>query len=247
MTVDFTPTGPDYASRPAFPSELYRRLRGFGAGLPGQIVLDVGAGTGLFARGLAESGCRVVLTDASVSLLGASEARDCSAARAERLPFGDASFDVVTAAQSWHWFDRNVAPREVFRVLRPEGKVVAAYQMHVPTPGSIAERTERLILRHNPSWRHANSAGINGQVLRDFQAGGFVGIESFSFDVMHAFTRQAWRATVRSLSAVGASMPSERVAAFDREHAQMLDGEVEPPRILHRVFAAVATKPRFAL
>ena len=247
MTVDFSPTEPDYAARPAFPLELFRRLRRFGVAVPGQTVLDVGAGTGLLARAVAEFGGRVVLVDASEALVRASGGSECVVGHAERLPFADASFDVVTAAQSWHWFDRTVAPREVFRVLRPGGKVVAVYQMHVPTPGSIAERTEQLILSHHSGWRHANSAGINGQVLRDFQAGGFVGIESLSFDVVHEFTREAWRAAVRSLSAVGASMSKERVAAFDREHAQMLDGVTGPLRILHRVFAAVATKPELAL
>jgi ubiquinone/menaquinone biosynthesis C-methylase UbiE len=44
------------------------------------------------------------------------------------LPFADNSFDVVTAAQCWHWFDRVQAPREILRVLRPNGSLAVVYQ-----------------------------------------------------------------------------------------------------------------------
>ena len=43
------------------------------------------------------------------------------AAVAESIPLGDASIDGVIAAQSFHWFDPEVATAEVARVLRPGG------------------------------------------------------------------------------------------------------------------------------
>jgi hypothetical protein len=99
-----------------------------------------------------------------------------------------------------------------------------------------------LILRHRPGWRHANSTGINGQVLRDMQASGFVEIESFSFDVEIPFSREAWRGFIRTTSPIGASMTPEQVERFDSEHAKLLEGLPQPLVIPHRVFAAVATK-----
>src|SRR5688572_12022824 len=164
MPVDFTPTAEDYARyRKPFPAELFERLAKLGVGLTGQRVLDVGAATGLMGRELARRGCDVMVTDVSAALLRRGDGVTAlAAARVEALPFGNETFDVVTAAQCWHWFDRGVAPREIRRVLRPSGRLAVIYQMYVPLPASVAERTEKLILKFQPAWRHANSAGING-------------------------------------------------------------------------------------
>ena len=42
-------------------------------------------------------------------------------ARGEKLPFADASIDLLTIAQAWHWVDPVQFNREVARVLKPEG------------------------------------------------------------------------------------------------------------------------------
>jgi 2-polyprenyl-3-methyl-5-hydroxy-6-metoxy-1,4-benzoquinol methylase len=96
--VDFARAAGDYASfRPAFAARLFDRLRALGVGLPGQSVLDVGAGTGLLGRGLSAGGARVVESDPSIDLLRQAMARACVAAAAEGLPFGEGVFAAVAA------------------------------------------------------------------------------------------------------------------------------------------------------
>jgi SAM-dependent methyltransferase len=237
---DFGRSADDYgAYRPAFDRRLFERLAAMRVGLAGQLILDVGAGTGLLGRGLAG---RVIEADVSERLLRQAGGAGRVAARAESLPFGDETFDAVTAGQCWHWFDRRIAPAEIRRVLRPGGRLAIVYQTYLPMPGNVAGASERLILKYRPGWRHAGGVGVNGQALKDMAGAGFVGIESFSFDVDVKYTREGWRGFVRTCSAVGPSLAAEVVARFDAEHAEMLEAWGGALVVPHRVFAAVASR-----
>jgi hypothetical protein len=63
-------------------------------------------------------------------------------------------------------------------------------------------------------------------------------------DVAVPFTRESWRGRIRASRGVGASMSPEQVAAFDSEHAELLD-RIAPPafRLTHRVDACILRFP----
>ena len=98
----------------------------------GQGVLDVGCGTGVVAITAARKGARVTGLDLTPELL--QRARENAAIAqveidwhegdAEKLPFGDAEFDVVLS-QFGHVFAPRpeVATAEMLRVLRPGGTI----------------------------------------------------------------------------------------------------------------------------
>ena len=67
------------------------RLAALLAAEPGQTVLDVGGGTGRYARSLAESGVRVIVCDASPGMARQAQAKGLSAVLCDvtRLPFAD--------------------------------------------------------------------------------------------------------------------------------------------------------------
>ncbi len=105
---------------------------------PGELVLDVATGTGLVARSLRERyGCAVVGLDQSADMLAAARDRGgvfvgIVRARAERLPFSDASFDHVTFTYLLRYVDDPPATlRELARVLRPGGRL-ATLEFGVP-------------------------------------------------------------------------------------------------------------------
>ena len=87
-------------------------------------ALDVGCGTGLSTRALAEIAETVVGTDASANMLAEAEPHprvSYLAAPAEALPLTDASFDLVSVCQAFHWFDQDRFLAEARRVLKPRG------------------------------------------------------------------------------------------------------------------------------
>ena len=63
---DFGRTSGDYGRyRDIYPASLYRKLRTFGVVTPCSSVLDVGTGTGVLPRHLADSGANLTGTDSS--------------------------------------------------------------------------------------------------------------------------------------------------------------------------------------
>ncbi len=243
--IDFGKTAQDYAThRAGFPDRLFDRLD-----LRGR-VLDLGTGTGTLARGLAARGCVVVALDPSAPLL--AQARRLSVAEgltletvqatAEETGQPAASFDAVTAGQCWHWFDRPRAAAEILRVLRPGGRLALCHLDWLPLPGTLPYATESLILQHNPDWPYGGLDGTHVYELTDLALAGFQQIESFSFDVEIPYSHAAWRGRIRASAGVAASLPAERVAAFDRDHAALLHERfpADPLPILHRVFAVTA-------
>ena len=248
--VDFGKTAADYGRfRAGYPDELYRRLRGLGAGAPGQRILDIGTGTGFLGRGFARAGCAVTGADISMPLMHEARRLDQEdglamgyvRARAEAIPFAPRSFDGVCAGQCWHWFDRPRAAAEALRVLRPGGCLVLAHFDWIALPGNVVEATEQLIRRHNPDWKLGNAPGIYPQWPRDAAIAGFTAIETFSFDVSAVYSHQAWRGRIRASAGVGGTLSPAQVAAFDGELAALLGARfpADPMGVHHRTFAMI--------
>lgn len=113
----------DYAAyRPWYPDELFELLASLTA--KRDRVWDCATGNGQAATGLARHFAHVVASDASVQQLKSRrqhERIDYCAGLAEAAPLADACCDLVTVAQSVHWFDFERFYAEVRRVLRPGG------------------------------------------------------------------------------------------------------------------------------
>ena len=254
MQIDFGKTASDYGRhRAGFPEQFFERIFRMGLVSPRDRVLDLGTGTGTVARGLALRGCAVTGLDPSESMIGQAQSLDREAdidiryvnAKAEETELPDRSFDVVTAGQCWHWFDRPRAAAEVQRLLTPGGLLMIAHFDWLPLKGSTVAATESLILEHNPKWAPmAGGSGLHPRWFADLEQAGFQDIESFTFDLAVPYTHEAWIGRIRASAGVGASLPPDAVARFDADHKALLERDFpeEVLRIPHRVFVVWARR-----
>ena len=187
-------------SRPGYPEAAVAWLAG---STPGDVV-DLGAGTGKLTRSLVALGHRVTAVEPLEEMLAQLRA-SVPAARAltggaEAIPLPDASIDVVTCAQAFHWFDHDRALAEIARVLRPGGRIALVWNMRHASEiwveelgDAIVGRTgldrgavepiersglygpvERAVFEHDAGGRPHDDAGARAlaELLRDPPRGG---------------------------------------------------------------------------
>jgi ubiquinone/menaquinone biosynthesis C-methylase UbiE len=111
--------------RPEYPTALLTWLESLAGLGKDSVVLDLGAGTGKFTRGLLRSGARVIAVEPLENMRAELERVlpdvESLAGGAHAIPLADASCDLVTCAQSFHWFAETEAITEIARVLKPGG------------------------------------------------------------------------------------------------------------------------------
>jgi SAM-dependent methyltransferase len=242
--LDWNSTSRDYlAHRPGYPESFFRLLGLVGIGLPGQDILDLGTGTGALAIPLARAGAHVVGVDASEAQLAAAREAaererltiDLRFARAEETGAADGSFDAITASMCWGYFETARMVEEVPRLLRRDGVLVIASIIWARGGSDIARATDDLIARYNEASAQSPRSGPPDPVPA-------WSLERFRLRTYHTyveplvFSRALWRGRIRASKWIGAALPAERVAAFDRElEDALLRLGGEPFEVPHRI------------
>jgi SAM-dependent methyltransferase len=192
--------------RPEYPEEAVRWL----AGDEPRDVVDLGAGTGKLTRALVALGQRVTAIEPLPEMLELLPANAPGAfailGNAEIIPLPDAHADVVTCAQSFHWFDHALALPEIARVLRPEGRLALVWNTRDESDPWVARLSAAIgseSIRQNDVEEPIAASGLFGPV------------ETSEFRFEQQLERETLLELVLSRSYCAKLPPAERAPILD--------------------------------
>ena len=138
------------------------------APLPGELVLDLAAGTGTSSQPFADAGARVVPCDFSTGMLRVGKRQrpqlPFTAGDGTRLPFADDTFDAVTISFGLrNIVDPLAGLTELLRVTRPGGRLVVCEFSH-PTFAPFRTVYVEYLMRALPAIARAVSSSPDAYV-----------------------------------------------------------------------------------
>jgi SAM-dependent methyltransferase len=174
----FTNTVDNYIKyRPHYPKSVLDVLTKHCNFTQNSIVADIGAGTGIFSKLLAENGNPVFGVEPNDAMREASEdyLKDYSNFHAingssEKTTLDNHSIDIITAAQSFHWFDRDVAKKEFQRILKPGGYVVLLWNLRQEDASPFMRAYENLLEIYGINYHEVAADNFDLTMIKDFYA-----------------------------------------------------------------------------
>jgi|SRR5215211_212294 len=138
--------------RPSYPRAVLELLEAECGLTRSSVVADVGSGTGILSELFLEYGNQVFGIEPNKEMREAGERRlaryprfTSIAATAEATTLEDASVDLVTAGQAFHWFDPERARTEFARILEPAGWVALIWNRRRKDDTPFLAAYERLL------------------------------------------------------------------------------------------------------
>ncbi|MGJ3508078.1 class I SAM-dependent methyltransferase [Enemella sp. A6] len=201
------------------------------------LVLDLGSGTGSFARVLHARGDHVFGLDANPGRITRLAARIPTgrhvAGHAESLPFATRSFETVTAISTLHLFAPGLLFSEVARVLKPGGHFAVSYTVRDDTVPWV-KRFASLVRSLDDTAMRGDFGQDSVRSLRESQY--FSDVTERGFRTWVEVTREQLIAMVVSRPAIGGT---EREAEAIEAVGAVYDEVARPPEPLQLPYRTI--------
>jgi SAM-dependent methyltransferase len=165
--------------RPGYPAAVLDVLRTECGLRPGQVIADIGSGTGLLSKLFLENGNHVFGVEPNQEMRQAGEEFLQSfpnftsvAGSAEATTRGDASVDFITAGQAFHWFDPKAARSEFERILKPGGWTVVLWNDRRMEEAQLTRKYEDVLERYGIDYQRVKDSYPESEDIGSFFAGG---------------------------------------------------------------------------
>ncbi len=228
------------AARPGYPEAALDWIVDGLSLTPDSAVLDLGAGTGIMTRQIAERVGRVVAVEPSagmravlVATLPGVEALEGSA---EAIPLPDGSVDAVVVAQAFHWFDPAPALAEIHRVLRGHGGLALVWNERDESVPWVADLSRAM------RWDVCMPYEVGRDFGPDLAAGPFVDVERAGFTHRQSLSRADLYRLVETRSYL-AVMSADELAPIMAAVAEVVEA-LDEPITLPYVTAAYRARAR---
>jgi SAM-dependent methyltransferase len=190
--------------RPRYPSALVDLLLDR-IPLPATVA-DIGSGTGILTGQLLQVGYQVVAVEPNNPMREAAERRlsDSKKVRsvggtAENTNLPPLSMDLVTCAQSFHWFDREKCRIEFDRILRPDRLIALIWNDRIEED-PFMQRYDELLTRLAPEYPNCSHRRVSQADVEAFFSGG--SFQLFTFPNNQLLKREGFLGRVTSSSYV---------------------------------------------
>ena len=169
------------AARPDYPEALFATIVRLARLSFDARLLEIGAGPGIATRHFAARGYPIIALEPGDALAEVARRRLAAFPHVavlnqtfEAWPLERGGFDLVYAAQAFHWVDRTVAYAKTAAALRPGGAAALFWNRPVDGPTPAGAALDEAYRRHAPElarrgapdpldeWLDTHSAAING-------------------------------------------------------------------------------------
>jgi SAM-dependent methyltransferase len=212
--------------RPNYPDAVIDDVVGPNA--VGRTVLDVGCGTGIASRQMAQRGARVLGVEAGprMAAIARRHGIDVEVGAFEDWDPSGRIFDRVTSAQAWHWLDMPIATAKAASVLQPGGRLCLIWNAGCH-PDDLADELARVYAIVLPGGVHQVFRGYAANRSTDVKSGltsvvdAIKGVPEFGpattawFPWTRHYRRDQWLEQLRSRSDHTALEPSVQGRLFD--------------------------------
>jgi SAM-dependent methyltransferase len=156
--------------RPTYPDDVFDELLG---PVPAVLdVLDVGCGTGIASRQMAQRGAKVLGVElgSQMAEIARGHGVEVEIAAFEGWDAAGRTFDRVISAQAWHWLDLPIATAKAASVLRPGGKLGLIWNAGCQ-PDDLADALDEVYATVVPRGGHRLFRGYAADRSSDMKTG----------------------------------------------------------------------------